>query len=279
MTLAMPTSRAVTLLSDPTFRMSVVRVVRKRVADDQAVQDIVQEAFTDAYAHESRLPADDRAAKKYLFGIVRNKIRMHIRRWVERTHESFDEEVHGQTKPPPFYARYLLRKIVADVPLSQRETLTWFVRVNTIGDSLADVAREAGVNYDTAHKRYARLRDDMRRRAHKLATTASAALLAVGILSSGAERPAIPDRAPAPQHVVPYGPTPEQEDAAQLRRAAFAACDAHRWTQCLEQFDEARRIDPAGDAADDVRAATRAAREGLERMREGLPQDVVWDVK
>jgi len=277
MTLAMPRSRAAALLSDPTLRARIVCVVRKRVADDEAVEDIVQEALTDAYAHESRLPAEDSAAKKYLFGIVRNKIRMHIREWFAKTHESFDEEVHGKVDPAPVEARELVQKIVAGVPPSRWETFTWFVRV-TFGDSLADIAREAGVEYDTAHKRFERMRDDLRRRANELTTMAAIVLLAFGIVRTVRAHPdqtATPDLRPQPSYVVRNEPTPKENTAAaELRRTAFAACDAARWAECLERLDEARGLDAPGDATPNVQAARSAARKGLEQTPQPPSRDV-----
>jgi DNA-directed RNA polymerase specialized sigma24 family protein len=276
MTLATPRSRAAALLSDPTLRARIVCVVRKRVADDDAVEDIVQEALTDAYAYETRLPAEDSAAKKYLFGIVRNKIRMHIREWVAKTHDSFDEEVHGKVDPAPVEARELVQKIVAGVPPSRWETFTWFVRV-TFGDSLAEIAREAGVEYDTAHKRIERMRDDLRRRANELTTMAAIVLLAFGILRTVRARPdptATPDLRPQPSYVVHNEPTQKAQTAAELRRTALAACDAARWAECLERLDEARRLDAPGDATPDVQAARSAARKGLEQTPEPPSRDV-----
>jgi DNA-directed RNA polymerase specialized sigma24 family protein len=280
MSLSMPDSRVAALLSDPAMRARVARVVQKRVADEQAAQDIVQNAFADAYAYESRLPKEDAAARKYLFGIVRNKIRMHIREWLTRSNEAFDEEIHGRMDPPPVEARWLLRKIVADVPESRWQTVGWFVRV-ALGDSLADIAREAGVDYDTAHKRYDRMREELRRRANELTTMVAMVLLAFGILRTARPHPdqtATPDLRPAPSYSVQHEPTPKEQAAAELRREAFAACDAHRWSECLQGFDEARRIDPSGDAALDVQAARKAAEDAVRAMRERPVHDV-RDVK
>jgi hypothetical protein len=47
---------------------------------------------------------------------------------------------------------------------------------------------------------------------------------------------------------------PAAERAAAIRREARSACDAHRWAACLEQLDDARTLDPAGDEAADIQA-------------------------
>ena len=52
--------------------------------------------------------------------------------------------------------------------------------------------------------------------------------------------------------------------AADLRRRAFSACEAKQWSDCLARFDDAKRIDPAGDEEATVKAARREATRALE---------------
>ncbi len=42
--------------------------------------------------------------------------------------------------------------------------------------------------------------------------------------------------------------------AAELRRAAAAACDAKQWSVCLAELDKARVVDPGGDDASTVKS-------------------------
>jgi hypothetical protein len=61
------------------------------------------------------------------------------------------------------------------------------------------------------------------------------------------------------------GPGSEEsvkKEAAKLRHEAFAACDAHRSQECRGKLDQARALDPAGDADPEVQARRRAL-EGL----------------
>jgi hypothetical protein len=65
-------------------------------------------------------------------------------------------------------------------------------------------------------------------------------------------------RAPAPTPP-PSPPTPTQvpsavPDAVALRRQAAAACDAQQWDDCLADLDQARTLDPDGDAKPAMRA-------------------------
>jgi len=70
--------------------------------------------------------------------------------------------------------------------------------------------------------------------------------------------PDVPPPPPAPS-TAPSAPPPPSPSpliaAADLRRQAFDACTARRWSECLSRFDQARELDPAGDADPQVQAA------------------------
>jgi hypothetical protein len=53
------------------------------------------------------------------------------------------------------------------------------------------------------------------------------------------------------------------EHAGSLRRQAARAIDAKAWSKALELLDEAKEVDAAGDATEEVRRMRRLAREGL----------------
>ncbi len=103
------------------------------------------------------------------------------------------------------------------------------------------------------------LRPPSRRRplAFWLAAAAVAAMAAGGLVYA-LTHPVAP---PAP-HVVPVpssAPAPESPSerliaASELRKHAFAACAASHWEECLARFDEASRLDPAGDQEPAVKA-------------------------
>jgi hypothetical protein len=61
--------------------------------------------------------------------------------------------------------------------------------------------------------------------------------------------------------VVGQPPPPGPSD---LRHQAFDACHTSRWQQCLARFDEAARLDPAGDADPEVQAQRATALKALE---------------
>ncbi|HTB75772.1 MAG TPA: hypothetical protein VK762_21130 [Polyangiaceae bacterium] len=66
-----------------------------------------------------------------------------------------------------------------------------------------------------------------------------------------------------PPPPVAHAPPPETsaERAVSLRREAGEACGQQKWQACLEDLDEARALDAAGDQAPEIQALWRAAAE------------------
>ncbi len=255
-----PHARIAAFLSDPEWVARVQRIVRRRVSNEAAAADIIQEAYAAAVEQDPSLPADDGAAKKYLLGVVRNKARMHVRATAIRSHQEMDEEVHGARAPESVEARDLWRRIAARVAPPRAQALTWFVRV-ALGESLADIARESGVDYEAALGRYFRMRNELRGHAKQLAGVALIAMLAIGITRG--RRPdehsvSSPRPPPAPTHVAPSEST-TLAHAAALRRAGLRACADRHWAECLEDLDRARALDAPGDGVPEIQAARHAA--------------------
>jgi hypothetical protein len=72
--------------------------------------------------------------------------------------------------------------------------------------------------------------------------------------------PPTPSSAPAPEP-----PSQRLIAASDLRRRAFAECQASRWQECVARFDDARMLDPAGDEAPEVEAARGKALAEMDR--------------
>lgn len=258
---ARPRERVVAMLSDPSLVKSIENILLVRGVPDREVPDMIQEAFLAAFLCKS-LPESDVDARQYLFGIVRNKVKMLHRKWHERNHEPFDEELHGASMPAPFEVRDHLRQIVAAVPESRWQSFMWFTRI-TFGESLVEIAREEGVDYATAHARLARIRVDLRRWATQLSAAAAVLLVVLGayrVLWPRPEEAARPAPARAPLVVpsaAPSGPIAQAQaepgEATALRRRAFEDCGATRWVECQRDLDEAKRRDPDGEADPRVR--------------------------
>jgi hypothetical protein len=101
------------------------------------------------------------------------------------------------------------------------------------------------------------------------------AAAAVGTMAAGGlvyalTHPSAPPPAPHVPPVPSSAPTevpPSQRliAASELRKRAFAECAASHWDECLVRFDDARRLDPAGDSAPEVQAARDEAERQLQR--------------
>jgi hypothetical protein len=68
---------------------------------------------------------------------------------------------------------------------------------------------------------------------------------------------------------IPIGPdviAPEVAQAITVRRQALAACNAMEWRKCLDDLNQARTLDPAGDAATEPRNLRATAEQGLRDM-------------
>jgi len=78
-----------------------------------------------------------------------------------------------------------------------------------------------------------------------------AALAQTGVVSVTAGAPTLASTTSSP-------PT-ELEHANELRKAAFEACGRGRWQECIARFDEAKALDPRGDADAEVQGARQRA--------------------
>ena len=74
---------------------------------------------------------------------------------------------------------------------------------------------------------------------------------------------------PAPSPPPPTVPEPPPSSlpiavrATTLRRQGLDACAGHMWQRCVEDLDQARELDPAGDADDAVQSARQEAAKWL----------------
>ena len=145
------------LLRDPELRRAIERVLVRRCPEAD-VSDVLQETLLAVHLSAS-LPDDPVGRRKYILGIARHKAATNARR-EERTVEVVPLEEAQQVPSPAVddavNDRDLLDKVVAELPESQLVTLQWLARY-LLGESLADLAREATLDYETLYKRVTRL--------------------------------------------------------------------------------------------------------------------------
>jgi DNA-directed RNA polymerase specialized sigma24 family protein len=268
-------ARITAMISDPELVKSIRATLRRKGVPKTERPDLLQESFMAAFLCRN-LPEDDIAARQYLFGIVRKKAQKLLRDRRRRNHEALEAEPCEDNGPTPFEVRDLLGKIVAAVPENRWESFLWFTRV-TFGESLADIAREEGVEYAAAHARYARIRADLKRWAAQIAAGVAALLVVVGAyLLRSRREPIAPDHTVHPAPVVvplsrPAAPISEEDrrDAADLRAQAAQDCAARRWIECQRDLDEAKVRDPAGETDPAVIELRRQLQETRDRSFPG----------
>jgi DNA-directed RNA polymerase specialized sigma24 family protein len=259
MSTGLPAPSAATPLGDPELRRFIEEFVRRRVPPSDA-EDVVQTVLCDALAAE-RVPTEREELRKWLVGIARHKVAdFHRKGSRERPTDPPEQEV----PPAPIEVREMARW-AEEQALSTRDgakTLDWMAREGE-GEKLENIAAEENVPAARVRQRVSRMRRWMKERwAAELGAVALLALLVIAAWRwlRPDERPeALPEQPPVAP--LPEAPTP-LDRARALRAEAIAKCDATEWQACLDGLDEAKRLDPIGDAAPEVvDARSRAAQQ------------------
>lgn len=254
-------------LEDPRFREALTRMVRRRVPESDA-EDIVQTAIAEALVAGKR-DDDPDALRRWVWGVARHKVVDHFRRRRRLADELPDVAGEDASQGELDLLRWARRELPEGE--NAEETLRWMLR-EAEGETLETIAEESNLPAPRVRKRVSRLREHFRARWSGQA----AALLALGVvvvvLVVVALRKRTDDIAkdqPAPSLSAPT-PGP-REVAAEKRRAAFERCGAGAFRPCLDLFDEARGLDPAGDEAEAVQRARKAATDALEQRVAPVP--------
>ncbi|WP_437282363.1 sigma factor [Sorangium sp. So ce375] len=253
-------------LAEPGLRRALEDFVRRRVPSGE-VDDVVQTVLCDALAAPGR-PADPTELRRWLLGIARHKVADHHRR---SAREAATELPDLPVGPPPVEARELARWAEEQASASRdaRQTLSWMAREGE-GEKLESIAAEEQVPAARVRQRVSRMRRWMRERwMAELAAVAALAILAIlvaRLLRSTSDTPEmapLPEPLPSAPPVAPPSPLDALDRARRLRAEALRACDEAAFRRCLDQLDEADRLDPAGSGAPEVAAARERAIDAL----------------
>jgi RNA polymerase sigma factor (sigma-70 family) len=268
--------------SSTRFREALLAMARKRVPAHE-VEDIVQSALTEAIGSPHR-PAEPEAARKWIWGIARNKVADYHRRARREQLSAFEAEepaartglasssgagltsasggkgVMGASSTEGDGAdghaeRDLLRWATRALPQGKdaQETLAWLLREGE-GEKLEDIAESAQVPAPRVRKRVSRLRAHLREHWAKEVAAMAALGILLGfvayLLRGKADKPEalIANEPVAPLQLAPRAPEERAiEQANDLRKGAAIQCGRANWEGCLAQLDAARDLDPRGD--------------------------------
>lgn len=238
------------------FRAALTAMVRRRVPEGD-VDDVVQAALTEAVARFDR-PRDPEAARKWIWGVARNKIADHHRRARREAIETPEVVAAAQQAE-----RDLLRWAVGELPpgADAQKTFEWLLREGE-GETLEDIAADERLPATQVRQRVSRLRRLFRSRWAQLMAAGLLALVAwiawrstrsVGRIGHG-ERPTLSE---SPEVLI------ARARGRALREEALAMCERSEWQRCLDRLEAAKRLDPAGDDTPGVRDTRRRANDAL----------------
>ena len=249
-----------TELADPELRRSLTRMARRGVPP-QEVEDIVQEALTEALSAQVEL-REPRHLRGWLGGVIRHKVVDFHRR---NRREILDTPPDPPLPPDERTAPDLLRWAEGNLPggKSDQQTFEWLLREGD-GERLEEIARSEAMPAERVRQRVARLRRHLRERwAAELAAALAAACF--GAIFWLLLRPLPPAPIAAPLDPPRPRPAPEApaHRAERLRRQALDRCSAGAHRDCLDGLEQAAALDPEGDRRPDVQEARRKATPSL----------------
>lgn len=251
------------LLADVELRRAVADFVKRRVAAHD-VDDVVQTVLVEALASKGRPQGKDEL-RRWLLGVARHKVvDLHRKHHREQVVDDEGGVADQRTSAPPVEEQALVgwaEKQVGESAEAAR-TLRWMAREGE-GEKLEHIAAEEAVAPATIRQRVSRLRRQMREK--WLAELAAVAALSVLLFFAWRwwkrdEVAIVPERTPSP---TAPAPEPPERRASQLREEARRACDEAKWAACLRNLDDARALDPDGDAAEAMRALRKQAEDAL----------------
>jgi DNA-directed RNA polymerase specialized sigma24 family protein len=242
---------------DPDLRSALVAMVRKRVPESE-VEDIVQQALAEAI-ESPHAPADSESLRRWIFGVAKHKVVDYHRR---AGRESFDlPDVEGE--PAPHVEADLLRWAERNLPDGDenKKTLDWMLREGE-GEKLESIAASEKLPPPRVRQRVSRLRRHFKENWQREV----AMLAALGVIVSAVVFLVLHKK--DPEIITHEVVDPRAEP---MRRLALEKCATGEWKPCVDGLDEARRLDPAGDARPDVQQARQAAGKALSAPPDRAP--------
>jgi DNA-directed RNA polymerase specialized sigma24 family protein len=266
------------MLRDAELRASTSRVIQRGGVPDADNEDVVQVTLLAAHGAQN-LPKDPVERVRYVHGVGRNKAGTHLRkaRRSPRLEPGADvERVAQAADADPVADRNLLSRL--ESTLNAEQIGTWRALARTIlGEDLAEIARDVGVQYDTLYKRVTTLKRQLRENAVRMGAGVGVLLLVLGFSWSLRRPPAMGTDEPGPAHIAEsatstHAAEPDPMDVARaVRGRAFRSCMNNQWQACIDDLDLAAEIDPTGDTEPTVQAARTDAEGGIQHDQRAMP--------
>jgi RNA polymerase sigma factor (sigma-70 family) len=248
-----PRKPRASLLVAPEVREAILRALRGIPKEDR--EDAVQEVLVRALAVADP-PETLGGWIAVCVGIARNLSADEVRRKVRRAR--VDEGPLGDPDAaavPDESSREVLddKRKIAFVKGEVPERTMAILQAVADGAEQREVAKELGLSPQTVYNEVARTRAKLRARWAAYLAAATVAVLAVIVWISLREG----------REDVAHRLTPEQERAAQMRKAALFDCKEKHWASCLEGLDRARALDREGDQTPEIVALRSAAESAM----------------
>ena len=266
-TTPMPPEERRKFLADAELHRRVRRALYRRGLRGEQIKDALQDVLAAAWK-APRFPTDPVEALKYTVAMAGNIAVDAIAEQTDDVH--FDDEApHAVTLEECGEAERDLAGRVFDAAVERDpQAAEWVVRTKIQGEKVENVASEVGMQPAAMRQRIKRLLDWLRENTSFVSLVVGVLMCIVAGLPEmlagvanepGPETP--PTVTPAPRKV-----PPRAQDA---RDRAFAECDQGNWEDCLVDLDEAKEMDPAGEADPRVREARAKATDALGRQYRG----------
>ncbi len=240
-------------LADPALREALLEHARRRLPPGE-VEDLVQNVLTEALVSVDP-PHEASAFRRWVLGIARHEIADTYRR--RGRQPLLEADVDDKPAVPEGQAGELTQWIERELPRTDgaQATLHWLLRESD-GESLDEIARDAALPAPRVRQRVSRLRRHFHARWLALGAASLVLLLGAGWLFHATR--ASPKPPPIARESVP-----PLERARLLRDSALEQCAAGHYQECVARLDQAKALDPNGDATRAISEARSAAGRAL----------------